>query len=104
VAQENPLGLGIGALAVGFLAGMLTPTTRLEDERIGPMSDHVKAQAADTAQEALEHGRQVAQDTVMAAQKSAQQHGRQMAETVNLDAQASVGAVKASATGDSEGY
>ena len=33
VAQENPLGLAVGAIAVGFLAGMLIPSTRVEDER-----------------------------------------------------------------------
>src|SRR3954465_9875617 len=30
VAQENPLGLAVGAIAVGFLAGMLVPSTRVE--------------------------------------------------------------------------
>ncbi len=36
IVQENPLGLAIGAAAVGFLAGMLIPSTKIEDERIGP--------------------------------------------------------------------
>ena len=31
VAQENPLGLAIGAVAVGFVAGLLIPSTRVED-------------------------------------------------------------------------
>jgi Protein of unknown function (DUF3618) len=35
VAQENPLGLAIGAAAAGFLAGMLVPSTGVEDERLG---------------------------------------------------------------------
>lgn len=34
VAQENPLGLAIGSIAVGFLAGMLIPSTRVEDEKL----------------------------------------------------------------------
>ena len=29
LAQENPLGLGIAAVAAGFLAGLLVPTTRI---------------------------------------------------------------------------
>src|SRR3954466_6401582 len=37
VAQQNPLGLAIGGIAVGFLAGLLIPTSRAEDEKIGPM-------------------------------------------------------------------
>ena len=36
LAQENPLGLAIGAVAVGFLAGMLVPSSRVEDEKLGP--------------------------------------------------------------------
>src|SRR5688572_13432727 len=29
VAQENPLGLGIAAMAAGFLAGLLVPSTKI---------------------------------------------------------------------------
>ena len=42
VAQENPLGLAIGAVAVGFVAGMLIPSTRVEDEKFGSVADDVK--------------------------------------------------------------
>jgi gas vesicle protein len=101
VAQENPLGLAIGSLAIGFLAGILIPSTSMEDERLGPMADQVKAQAADTAQDALEHGKQVAQDTLQAAaqtvQHSAQDHGQQLAETAKQDAQHTASAVKETA-------
>ena len=45
VAQENPLGLAIGATAFGFLVGMLVPSTKIEDERIGPMADEIKEKA-----------------------------------------------------------
>ena len=62
VAQENPLGLAVGAVAVGFLAGMLIPSTRVEDEKLGRVADDVKDRAKETGQEALEHGKQVAQD------------------------------------------
>src|SRR6476469_9616085 len=41
VAQENPLGLAVGAVAVGFLAGMLIPSTRVEDQKMGELSDEV---------------------------------------------------------------
>jgi gas vesicle protein len=73
VVQENPLGLAIGAAAVGFLAGMLIPGTKVEDERIGLMADQVKEQAKKTGQEALEHGKQVAQDTAEVATQKAQE-------------------------------
>ncbi len=54
IAQENPLGLAIGATAVGFLAGMLVPSSRVEDEKLGPMADRVKDQAKETGQEVLD--------------------------------------------------
>ncbi len=71
--QENPLGLAIGATAIGFIAGMLIPATKLEDERLGPVSDQIKEQAKQTGQEALEHGKQIAQETAQTAGQKAQQ-------------------------------
>jgi hypothetical protein len=100
VAQENPLGLAIGALAVGFLAGMVIPATRMEDERLGPMSDQVKSQTAETAQHAIEHGKAVAQDTfqaaAQAAQDSAQLHGQELTESAKQDAQVTASAIRSS--------
>jgi gas vesicle protein len=73
VVQENPLGLAIGAAAFGFLAGMLIPSTRIENEHVGPMADQVKEQAKQTGQEALEHGKQIAQETAQTAGQKAQE-------------------------------
>ena len=87
VAQENPLGLAIGAAAAGFLAGMLIPSTRVEDERLGPVADQVKEQAQQTAQEALEHGKQVAQETAHSATESVAQAADQVKETAQQTAQ-----------------
>ena len=102
VAQENPLGLAIGSIAIGFLAGMLIPTTNVENEKLGPMADQVKDQVQSTASEALEHGKQVAQDVAstaqesvqqvaddvkQTAQESAQEHGEQVKQTAQENAQ-----------------
>jgi gas vesicle protein len=87
LVQENPLGLAIGAAAVGFLAGMLIPSTRVEDERLGPVADQVKDQAQQTAQEALERGKQVAQETANAATESAQQAASNIKETAQQSGQ-----------------
>jgi gas vesicle protein len=81
VVQENPLGLAVGAAAVGFLAGMLIPSTKLEDERIGPMADQVKEQARQTGQEAIEHGKQVAQETAETATQKAQEAVAEIKDT-----------------------
>ncbi|MEA2467651.1 MAG: hypothetical protein QOJ57_1777 [Thermoleophilaceae bacterium] len=79
-AQENPLGLAIGAVAVGFVAGMLIPSTSVEDEKIGPMADQLKDKARETGQEALEHGKQVAQDVAESAQETVKESGQQHAQ------------------------
>ena len=72
LAQENPLGLAIGSIAVGFIAGLLVPATRIEDEKLGQMSDQVIEKAKETGQEALEHGKEVVQETAQAATEAAQ--------------------------------
>ena len=82
VAQENPLGLAIGSLAVGFLAGMLIPSTRLEDEKLGPMADQVKDQIRETGQEALERGKDVASHTASAAAGAAKETAQGAGERV----------------------
>ena len=87
VAQENPLGLAIGSIAVGFLAGMLIPSTRVEDEKIGPVADQVKDQVRQTGQEALEHGKQVAHDVAQTAQSAAQDAAQEVKETAQHSAQ-----------------
>jgi ElaB/YqjD/DUF883 family membrane-anchored ribosome-binding protein len=60
VAQENPLGLAVGAMALGFLAGMLIPSSRVEDEQLGPMADQVKQQAKETGQQVASQARESA--------------------------------------------
>jgi ElaB/YqjD/DUF883 family membrane-anchored ribosome-binding protein len=79
VAQENPLGLGVGAVAAGFLAGMLIPSSRVEDEKLGPLADQVKDQVKDTGQEALDRGKDVAQQAAASAKETAQEAGREHA-------------------------
>src|SRR3954447_234954 len=80
VAQENPLGLAIGGVAVGFIAGLLVPTSRVEDEKIGPMADQVKDQLKETGQEAMERGKDVAQQAAQSAKETAQEAGQQHAD------------------------
>ncbi len=94
VAEQNPLGLAIGAVATGFLVGMLIPSTRVEDQKIGPIADDVKDKARETGQEALEHGKQVAQEAAQSAQQTVQESGRQHAQEVKESAQQSAQEVK----------
>jgi Protein of unknown function (DUF3618) len=91
LARENPLGLAIGAVAVGLLAGLAVPSTRVEDERLGPVADQVKDRVKETGQEALDRGRQVAQEVASSAadtaKEQAQEHGQDLAESATQNAQ-----------------
>jgi gas vesicle protein len=78
IAQENPLGLAAGSIAVGFVVGLLVPTSRVEDEKIGPMADQVKDQIKDTGQEAMDRGKEVAQQAAETAKESGREHAEQL--------------------------
>ncbi len=80
VAQENPLGLAVGGLAAGFLVGMMLPSSKIEDERVGPLADQVKETAAETATEALDRGREVATQVAEQAVEGAKEAGGQAVE------------------------
>jgi len=90
MAKENPLGLAIGAAAIGFLAGLVVPSTRVEDERLGRVADQVKDKVKETGQEALDRGRQVAQEVASSAadtaRQSAQEHGQELADSARQSA------------------
>jgi gas vesicle protein len=90
MAQDNPIGLAIGAVAIGFVAGSLLPGTRLEEERIGPMATQVREQVSDVASEAVEHGKQVAQDAAEAAADAAKDSGQEHADQLRESAQETI--------------
>jgi gas vesicle protein len=91
LARENPLGLAIGAAAIGFLAGLAVPSTRVEDERLGPVADQVKDKVRETGQEALDRGKQVAQEVASSAADTAkqttQEQGQELADSARQNAQ-----------------
>jgi uncharacterized protein DUF3618 len=91
LAKENPLGLAIGAAAIGFLAGLAVPSTRVENEKLGPVADQVKDKVKETGQEALDRGKQVAQEVASTATDTAkektQEHGQQLADSAKQSAQ-----------------
>jgi hypothetical protein len=86
LAERNPLGLAIGGAAVGFLAGLLTPATRIEDERIGPMADEVKSTATEVGREALDRGKDVIQHVsdgaIETAKERASEEGDELAASL----------------------
>jgi ElaB/YqjD/DUF883 family membrane-anchored ribosome-binding protein len=74
-AKSNPVGMAVGAAAVGFLVGMLVPSTRVEDERVGELADQVKDQVSDVGHEALERGKEVVQEAKDSAVETVRERG-----------------------------
>ena len=85
--ERNPLGLAFGAAALGFVAGLLVPSTRMENERMGEIADRVVDAAKDTAGDAVERGKQVAQDAAQTAMESGREQGQELASNLQDRAQ-----------------
>jgi gas vesicle protein len=90
IAQSNPLGLTVAGAAVGFLAGLLAPTTRVENEHLGAMADQVKETATEAGHEALEHGKEVTKAAAQSAKETACEQGREHSEELQSSLQEKV--------------
>ena len=73
--EENPLGVGIAALALGALAGLTVPSTRREDELLGETRDRLLDDAKELGREALDKGKQVASTAVETLKEEARHQG-----------------------------
>jgi gas vesicle protein len=90
LVQSNPLGLALGGAAIGFVAGLFAPATRVENEKLGGMADQVKQGAADAGQEALGHGKEVAKAAAQSAAATAREQGREHGEEMQSSLQQKV--------------
>jgi gas vesicle protein len=97
-AERNPLGLAVAGAAVGFVAGIFAPSTSVENQKLGAVADDVKSAAVEAGQEALQHGKEVAQNVVSAAADTAagaakdqvREHGEELTSSLQ-DKASSVG-------------
>ena len=87
MAASNPLGLAVGGVAVGFLVGTLIPQTRVENEQMGEMSDHLIDTAKETGSDAVGRGKAVAQEAVGAAVETAKESGREQGQELTSSLQ-----------------
>jgi len=71
VTVENPIGMLLAGLAVGFLVGMMLPVSRFEAERIGPMADEMKDRMREAGGEMMRRGGEVIKDTIEATKEAA---------------------------------
>jgi uncharacterized protein YjbJ (UPF0337 family) len=88
--QENPIGLALAALSIGFLTGSLLPISEIERKRLEPIGSKLVDQAQATASDLVEAGKAVmletAQTAVTAAMNSAQSHGQDVVEAAKARA------------------
>jgi len=80
MAKDNPIGLAIGAMALGFIAGLFAPHTRIEDEKLGETASQIRERAMEQGQEVFERGQEVVRETVDSAKETAKQAASDQAE------------------------
>ena len=78
---------GSRSVAAGFIVGLLLPSSRVEDRKLGPIADDVKEKAKETGQEALQRGQQVAQEAAQSAQQTVQEKGKEHGQELASSAQ-----------------
>ena len=91
--RDNPIGLLFVGFAIGTIVGVLAPVTNLEREKIAPLRDEVVDIAKRTADDGVEHGRGVVEETLSAASASAAKHGQALAEEIQQEFRANSPAV-----------
>lgn len=74
--DENPLVVGIAALAVGTLIGLSLPSTSMENQFLGPKRDELVEEARVTAQDVMQRAQRVAEEAKTAAVDAAKDEAR----------------------------
>jgi hypothetical protein len=86
-ANQHPVELGLGCLALGIIAGLAIPTPRKLNETVGPRIDRLRDQARQASQDLMNKGKNVARAAAEAARREAEQQGL-TAEALKNKAQA----------------
>jgi hypothetical protein len=71
--QEDPLKVGAATLALGFVAGLVLPSTRKENELMGEQRERLLERAKEAGQEALDKGQRVVVQAVASVRKGMQE-------------------------------
>lgn len=74
--DENPLVVGIAALAIGTLIGLSLPSTSMENQFLGPKRDELMEEARMTAQDVMQRAQRVAEEAKTAAVDAAKDEAR----------------------------
>lgn len=74
-ADQHPLEVGLGCLALGIVAGLAIPTPPPVNRLAGPTVDRLRSRTREAGREMLEKGRRVAQAASDAVREEAQSQG-----------------------------
>ncbi len=81
--KDNPIALGVAALAAGALVGLSLPTTRVEGEYMGEARDRLVDQAKSVAHEAAEKVQRVTGEAGRTLKDAAQKEGLTIDQSTN---------------------
>lgn len=88
--RQNPIGLTLAALSIGFLTGSLLPVSEIERRRLEPIGAKIVDQAQAATSDLVEAGKAVAMETAQAAVtsalSSAQTHGHDVVDAAKARA------------------
>lgn len=79
--QENPLMVGVGAFAVGALAGLLLPQTRMENKWMGEARDQIMDTAQEIGADMAHRAENVVEEVRPEVEKAAQQVAEDVRQT-----------------------
>ncbi len=74
-ADQHPIELGLGILALGVVAGLAIPTPDKLNEVVGPKVDRVRDRAREAGRDLVSRGKHVVQAAANAARQEAQSQG-----------------------------
>lgn len=73
--HSHPLAVGVGALSLGILAGLILPRTNAEDRLMGEQADEFKHEAAEMGRDMLHAGKEVVRKSAERASVEARDQG-----------------------------
>jgi len=64
--SKNPLALGFGAIAIGFIVGLIVPISEFERENFGQLGDRLTDRVKDSATGLVARGKSAVVEAVSA--------------------------------------